>query len=191
MKILITGAAGKLGAQLELALSTAHEIVGADLIGDVAHHIDIADYHACRRLIPAIQPQLLIHCAAWTDVNACALDPAKALRINGIGTHNLAAACARNDLPMLYVSSNEVFDGRRTQPYAEYDAPNPLNAYAYSKWYGERALQQIHPRHYIVRTAWLFAHGGGNFVQAILSAAEGGHGAAGGRQRSRQSDLYQ
>ena len=67
-----------------------------------------------------------------------------------------------------------MFDGELGQPYAEYDRPNPINPYGYSKWYGERAIAQVNPRHYIVRTSWLFAHGGGNFIQAILAAAGAG-----------------
>ena len=174
MRILISGAAGKLGTQLARQLTSAHKVTGADLVGAVAHHLDIVDYAACRRLLRETSPDLLLHTAAWTDVNGCALDPQKALQINGFGTHNLAVACAQLEVPILYVSSNEVFDGTRASPYTEYDMPNPINAYAFSKWYGERAVQQINPRHYIVRTAWLFAHGGGNFVHSILSAAEAG-----------------
>ena len=174
MKVLITGAAGKLGGAICRQLAEAHEIIGADVVGEVDLVLDVSDYESCRLLLKRADPDLILHTAAWTDVNGCALDPEKALRINGLGTGNIAAVSAQMGIPMLYVSTNEVFDGKRTRPYAEYDAPNPINAYAYSKWYGERALQQINPRHYIVRTAWLFATGGGNFVQAILGAATAG-----------------
>ncbi len=174
MRILISGAAGKLGSRLIKRLRGNHEALGADILGDVEHVLDIEDYVACRSLVKALAPSIILHTAAWTDVNGCALEPARALRINGIGTHNLAACCANAGIPMLYVSTNEVFDGRRRQPYREYDYPNPQNAYGYSKWHGERALLQINPRHYIVRTAWLFAPGGGNFMQAILAAAQAG-----------------
>ena len=174
MRILISGAAGKLGSQLIKQLRGKHQVFGADILGDVEHFLDIEDYDACCSLVNALAPSIVLHTAAWTDVNGCALDPARALRINGVGTHNLAAFCAITDIPMLYVSTNEVFDGMRRRPYREYDSPNPQNAYGYSKWYGERALLQINPRHYIVRTAWLFAHGGGNFIQAILAAAKAG-----------------
>ena len=174
MRILISGAAGKLGSQLIKQLRGKHEVLGADVLGDVEHFLDIEDYDACCSLVNALAPTIVLHTAAWTDVNGCALDPARALRINGVGTHNLAACCAITDIPMLYVSTNEVFDGMRRRPYREYDSPNPQNAYGYSKWYGERALLQINPRHYLVRTAWLFAHGGGNFIQAILAAAKAG-----------------
>ncbi len=174
MKILITGAAGRLGSQLAAQLREQHDVAGADIVGQVSHKLDIADYGACRQLVAGIAPDIVLHPAAWTDVNGCALDPAKALRINGLGTGNLAAATAQSGIPMLYVSTNEVFDGQLDRTYSEYDAPKPINAYGYSKWYGERALAQVNPRHYIVRTAWLFAQGGRNFIQAILGAAQAG-----------------
>ena len=174
MRILITGAAGKLGSQLSVQLSGKHQVLSADVIGDVQHLLDVEDYDACCSLVNSLAPTIVLHTAAWTDVNGCALDPARANRVNGVGTHNLAVCCAANDIPMLYVSTNEVFDGKQRHPYREYDSPNPQNAYGYSKRYGERALLQINPRHYIVRTAWLFAHGGTNFIQAILAAAKAG-----------------
>jgi dTDP-4-dehydrorhamnose reductase len=172
MKILITGAAGNLGKQLTHQLSENHEVVGADIVGDNLHHLDITDYSACQTLIQQVSPDIVLHPAAWTDVNGCAKNPQKAILINGVGTHNIAVITAQLDIPILYISSNEVFDGKLNRPYTEYDVTNPINPYAYSKWYGERAIQQINPKHYIVRTAWLFAHGGNNFIQAILNAVK-------------------
>lgn len=169
MKILITGASGQLGGALQTALRAGHDIIGTD-----RSTLDITDYAACRQRVAAIQPDLLLHAAAYTDVNGCALDPQKALRINGVGTQNLAAVTAQIGIAMLYVSSNEVFDGKLGRAYHEYDAANPINAYGCGKWYGERALAQVNPRHYIVRTAWLFAPGGHNFIHAILNAARRG-----------------
>ena len=174
MRILITGAAGNLGRELTRQLLPAHDVVGADLLGDVAHRLDICDYAACIRLIDAAAPDLVIHAAAWTDVDGCALDPPRATRVNGIGAQNIAVGCARHGIPIVYISTNEVFDGRRRLPYREYDLTNPINAYGGSKCYGERAIAAVNPRHYIVRTSWLFASGGGNFIHAILRAAEAG-----------------
>lgn len=167
MKVFITGAAGKLGRQLARQLMKDHDVIGAD-----ARKLDVTDYRACQRMIRAVTPDIVLHPAAWTDVDGCARDPRQALLINGVGAHNIAASAAQLGIPILYVSSNEVFGGRLNRPYTELDVPNPVNPYGYSKWYGERAVMQSNPRHYIVRTAWLFAHGGNNFVQAILKAAK-------------------
>jgi len=175
MKILLTGAAGRLGHALQRQLAAQqHEVIGADIVGAVQHKLDITDYSACRELIEAVAPDILLHPAAWTDVNGCALQPQKALLINGVGTQHLAALTAGAGIPILYVSTNEVFDGAAGRPYTEYDRTKPINPYGYSKCYGERALVQVNPQHYIVRTAWLFAHGGRNFIQAILAAAAAG-----------------
>ena len=171
MKILITGAAGKLGSQLQSLLQDEHEVADADIAGDVSHRLDITDYAACRKLVADLRPDIVLHPAAWTDVNGCALDPERALLVNGVGTGHLASITGQRGIPILYVSTNEVFDGAQFREYKEYDRPNPINAYGYSKWYGERAIAAVNPRHYIVRTAWLFAHGGGNFIHAILEAA--------------------
>ena len=113
----------------------------------------MSDFHACRRLIHDCAPEIVLHAAAWTDVDGCALDPQRALRVNGLATAHLAALTSGSGIPILYISSNEVFDGALGRPYSEYDRPNPLNPYGYSKWYGERAIAQVNPRHYIVRTA--------------------------------------
>lgn len=174
MKILITGASGKLGMQLTQQLAPNHEVIGADIVGEDVHHLDITDYTACQTLLHQTQPDMVLHPAAWTDVNGCALNPQKAILTNGVGPHNIAVVSAQLDIPMLYVSSNEVFDGKLNRPYTEFDVTNPINPYAYSKWYGERAVMQVNPKHYIVRTAWLFAHGGSNFIQAILNAVKDG-----------------
>ena len=174
MNILITGASGRLGSRLVALLQNKHRVEDADFVGEVSHVLDVADYDACRGLVAELHPDIVLHSAAWTDVNACALDPEKALRVNGIGTGNLAAVTAQRGIPILYVSTNEVFDGQLDRAYSEYDPANPINAYGYSKWYGERAIMQVNPRHYIVRSAWLFAHGGRNFIHAILGAARQG-----------------
>lgn len=175
MKILVTGAAGRLGGRLVQTLSErGHEVSGADVVGEGVLRVDLTDFEATRAVVRACKPDIVLHPAAWTDVDGCARDPQKAIVVNGFGTQHVGLAAAEVGAAVLYVSSNEVFDGLRSKPYSEYDVPNPGNPYAYSKWVGERALMNINPRHYIVRTAWLFAHGGKNFIQAVLSAAEAG-----------------
>lgn len=169
MKILVMGAAGRLGSRLMHILAAQHEVQGMDIA-----EVDIADFADTRRAVRASQPQLVINAAAWTDVDGCARDPAKAVRINGFGAQHIALAAYEVGAAVVQISSNEVFDGRRSTPYAEYDAPHPINPYAHSKYVGEQAVQRVNPRHYIVRTAWLFAHGGKNFLHSILRAAQAG-----------------
>lgn len=167
MRILVTGAAGRLGSQLVTTLNARnHEVIGCD-----TGEFDIADFHATKTAISDIKPDLVIHPAAWTDVEGCAQDPEKAVLINGFGTQHVALAAAAVGAAMMYISTNEVFDGSAIRPYREYDVTHPINPYGYSKWVGEQALMHINPRHYIVRIAWMFSHGGKNFVQSILAAA--------------------
>jgi dTDP-4-dehydrorhamnose reductase len=168
MRILVTGAAGRLGGRLVETLSK-HTVIGADV-----PEFDIADFEATRAFVKQARPEIIVHPAAWTDVDGCARNPEQAVRINGFGTQHLALAAAEVGASILYVSSNEVFNGRASRPYREYDLTEPVNPYGYSKWVGEQALMRLNPRHYVVRTAWLFAHGGKNFLQAILSAAIAG-----------------
>lgn len=175
MRILITGAAGRLGGRLaELLSNTENEITPVDVVGEHVLRLDITDFAAVRRMIDELKPEVVLHPAAWTDVDGCAREPDKALLINGIGAQNVALAAAQVGAAVLHISTNEVFDGARAQPYTEYDLTQPVNPYGYSKWYGERAVMSVNPKHYIVRTAWLFAHGGKNFIQTILNAAEAG-----------------
>lgn len=175
MRIIVTGAAGRLGGKLVQILNErGHDVTGADIVGDQVERLDISDFAATRDFITTRKPDVVIHPAAWTDVDGCARDPERAVLVNGFGTQHVALSAAAANAAVLYVSSNEVFDGTASQPYGEYDVTNPINPYGYSKWVGERALVNINPRHYIVRTAWLFAHGGKNFIQTILGAAAAG-----------------
>jgi dTDP-4-dehydrorhamnose reductase len=175
MKILVTGAAGRLGSKLLTVLAASgHEVTGADIVGDNVSRLDIGDFQATRNFVENLHPDAIIHPAAWTDVDGCARDPEKAIAINGFGTQHVGLAAAHVGASVLYISSNEVFDGVSGRAYREYDVTNPINPYGYSKWVGEQALVNVNPKHYIVRTAWLFAHGGKNFIQAILNAAQAG-----------------
>ncbi|MBL8131671.1 MAG: dTDP-4-dehydrorhamnose reductase [Anaerolineae bacterium] len=168
MRIIVTGAAGRLGGALKLRLQD-HDVIGVDV-----DDFDIADFAAVRAFVNAKKPDLILHCAAWTNVDGCAGDPERAIRTNGFGAGNLAQAAARVGAAVLYISSNEVFDGKAARPYHEYDAAAPVNAYGYSKWIGEQETVRATPRHYVVRTSWLFAHGGRNFIQTIMNAVREG-----------------
>lgn len=174
MKILITGANGRLGSALCDRLAGTYRVI--PLVGEEATgvYVELTRWDEVLRAVEHFEPDFIVHTAAWTDVDGCARDPQRALHVNGLGTQYLAAASGMRGVPMLYVSSNEVFDGTSAQPYREYDPTRPANPYGYSKWVGEQALIRHNPQHMIVRTAWLFAHGGRNFVQTILNAARAG-----------------
>ncbi len=169
--LLIIGAKGKLGSRIMTmsANNGAYSVVGVDVDG-----VDIADFSAIQAYIRKIAPNIIINCAAWTDVDGCAQDPQKALQINGFGAGNIAIASAEIGAPMVQISTNEVFDGTSPNAYNEYDTTRPINPYAYSKWVGEQMVMRHNPRHYIVRTAWLFAHGGKNFIHSIINAVKAG-----------------
>jgi len=166
MRIVLTGHKGQLGCAL-LPLLARHEVAGVDL----PEH-DITDRGALRAVIRDFCPDLILHPAAMTDVDGCARDPELAYRVNGMGTQNVALAAAEVGAEMLYVSTNEVFDGQATEPYHEWAPRNPINAYGRSKLAGEWYVQNLLTRFYIVRTAWLYAPGGRNFPHRILQLAD-------------------
>lgn len=165
MRIAITGAKGQLGRQL-MAVFAGHELWGIDLPEE-----DITRSETSDRLA-AWRPDLVIHAAAYTDVDGCEKDPELAFRVNAFGTQNVALAAQRAAATMLHISTNEVFDGTRRDLYREWDLPNPMSVYARSKAAGEQIVRDLlGGRFYIVRIAWLFGPGGTNFVTKILAAA--------------------
>ena len=166
MRILITGAKGRLGSQLNNLLAPHHDITAVDI-----EEMDFTDRDLVQETFADLRPELVLHCGALTNVDQCALEPDLARRVNGFGTKNIALACREFDAAMLYVSTNEVFDGTNTGTIGEYDVPHPINAYGYSKWVGEQAIRDHLARFYIARTSWLFAHDGANFVQKMIELA--------------------
>ncbi len=166
MRIFITGIRGQLGQALERTL-TAHQVSGGDL-----PECDVVERSCIQAAITQAAPDVVIHCAAMTDVDGCARDPQAAYRVNGLGTQNVALACQICGAALLYVSSNEVFDGAGERPYLEFDAPHPINPYGRSKLAGEWYTRHLLNRFYIVRTAWLYAPGGRNFPHRIVQLAD-------------------
>ncbi len=167
MRIAITGAKGQLGRSLQQVLE------GSELL-----LIDLPEHDVTQGgIIPLVAdwgPDVVIHAAAMTDVDGCEKDPEQAYRVNALGTRNVALACQRCAAPMLYVSTDYVFDGTSEEPYLEYDEPNPSSAYARSKLAGEEFVRDLLKRFYIVRTAWLYGHQGQNFVEKVLELADRG-----------------
>ncbi len=164
MKVVVTGSTGQFGAALVRSLDD-HEIIA---LGGRAHDVSqatIADQ------IAQIKPDVVIHTAAWTNVDGCARDPDSAFRINALGTQNVALGCQRANAAMVYVSTNEVFDGENKLPYLEFDVPRAINPYGASKLAGEWYVQHLLEKFYVVRTAWLYARGTEKFPDKILAAA--------------------
>jgi dTDP-4-dehydrorhamnose reductase len=145
---------------------------GAHVLAPDVDELDVTDAGAVERALRQAKPDLVVHAAALTDTSLCEDDPALAMRVNAQGSLHVAQACRRVDAAMVYVSTNEVFDGARSGPYAESDEPRPINAYGRSKLEGERLVRETLPRHYVVRTAWLYAEGGSNFPAKVLRAAQ-------------------
>jgi dTDP-4-dehydrorhamnose reductase len=133
--------------------------------------VDIADFPALADAVAAAAPDLVIHTAAYTDVEGCARDPALAYRINGLGSQNVALACLKTGAALVHISTNEVLGGDYPGGYEEWMPLRPGNPYARSKAAAEFHVRQLLSRAYIVRIAWAFAPGGRNFVHAILNRA--------------------
>ncbi|PIZ37519.1 dTDP-4-dehydrorhamnose reductase, partial [Candidatus Aquicultor secundus] len=167
MKVLVTGAKGMLGTDMVDVLSGEHRVIGVD-IGEV----DITDARATETLIFEAEPQIVVHTAAYTDVDGCESNIRHAYRVNAIGTRNIALACRKVGAAMLYVSTDFVFDGVKREPYLERDRPNPLNVYGFSKYAGEQFVASLLAEHYIIRTAWLYGENGKNFVTTMMRLAD-------------------
>ena len=168
-KVLVTGSSGMLGSALNARLSESCDVVGFDIRTNTQH--DITDREKTVEVITRAKPDLVVHAAAWTDVDGCEKEPDKARMINVGGTSNVAAAALKLHIPLMYISTDFVFDGSKKAPYAEEDTPGPLGVYAKSKLKGEKAASAA-SKHLILRTSWLFGAGGKNFVDAILNKAK-------------------
>ncbi len=163
MKILIAGCAGQLGRSMVAALGH-HEVEAAG-----RDRLDITRLDNVREAITAVAPDLVINAAAYNDVDGAESNAVDAYKINALGPRNLALVTAAAGIALLHVSTDYVFDGAANRPYHEYDQPRPLSTYGASKLAGETAVKELNPRHYIVRTAWLFHPAGKNFLNTMLS----------------------
>jgi dTDP-4-dehydrorhamnose reductase len=171
MKLLVTGAAGMLGRDVMLAAGNA----GHDVVGFGRTELDITDPAALGKKFDLERPDVVINCAAWTDVDGAEASEQEAFAVNGTGAGNVAAAAAAVGASVVYVSSDYVFDGAKGAPYVESDQPAPLSAYGRTKLAGEEATVAANKRHFVVRSAWLFGIGGPNFVETMLRLAGSGN----------------
>jgi dTDP-4-dehydrorhamnose reductase len=165
LKILITGADGQLG-QCLLTACTRHEVLALN-----HQALDITQLDKVRDALGAYRPGLVINAAAFNDVDGAESHSAEAYAVNALGPRNLAVATAAREIPLLHVSTDYVFSGSSRRPYHEFDRTNPCSVYGASKLAGEDAVRSLNPRHYIVRTAWLFWEDGRSFLLSMYRLA--------------------
>jgi len=176
--VLITGSSGMLGSDLVKELTGKYEILGMDLAdrsrleSSSFLKADITKQEEVSRIITNTRPGIVVHTAAWTDVDGCELDSKKAYSVNAAGTENVAMACSKAGAAMIYISTDFVFDGKKGSPYKEEDRPNPLSVYADSKFKGEEAVKRLLKKYFILRTSWLYGPNGNNFVDTIIAKAK-------------------
>lgn len=164
MRVLLTGARGQLGRELEAVFSSAgDQVTSADQAT-----FDLADRDAVLQAVASVAPDAIVHAGAWTDVDGCEREPDRAYAVNALGTRHVAEAARAGGARVCYVSTDYVFDGRSDRGYHEWDATNPMSVYGRSKLAGESALG---PADTVVRTSWVCGRYGKNFVKTILSRA--------------------
>ena len=165
MKILLVGSKGQLGHALQESLSH-HEVIGYD-----RDELDIVQFDAACKVLEQVRPHIVINSAAYTHVDQAESEPETAYRVNALGCRNLALATSFQHIPLLQMSTDYVFDGTSSRPYHEFDRPNPLSVYGRSKLAGEETVRALNPRHFIVRTAWLYHTIGKNFPKTVCALA--------------------
>ena len=164
MRILITGADGQLGCELQRVL------LGHELVLGVWPAFDLVKPE-CEAFVRDARAEVVIHAAAYTDVEGAEREPVLAMAVNADGTERIARAAAKIGARLIYLSTDYVFDGRKGSPYLEFDSTNPLNAYGRSKLEGERRALEYCTDTLIVRTSWLYGAQGKNFVKTIMRLA--------------------
>lgn len=172
-KILVTGCSGQLGRAIQKEYKNDDvEFINTDVMaGNGIHALDITDSAAVMKFAASCRPDVIINCAAHTNVDLCEQQWDSAYRINAIGPRNLSIAAEENGAKMIHVSTDYVFEGNGTRPYTEFDVPNPISAYGKTKLEGEKFVQAFSSRYFIFRTAWLYGEGK-NFVRTMLRLSE-------------------
>ena len=164
MKVLVTGVKGQLGYDVMNELAKR----GIEGIGVDVEEMDITDKDACRRVITEAGPDAVIHCAAYTAVDAAEQNMELCRKVNADGTRNIAEVCRDLDISLMYISTDYVFNGTGERPWEPDDVREPLNAYGQAKYEGELAIEELLDKYFIVRIAWVFGVNGKNFIKTML-----------------------
>ena len=182
MKILITGCKGQLGTEIQKQLRLGYSEIGpipeslqnAEIVAVDLPEVDISKLEPTLAYIAEVAPDVVVNCAAFTNVDGCETMHDVAFQANAVGPRNLAMACEKIGAKLVHVSTDYVFSGCENGgiPLDEADTPNPISAYGSTKVQGERYVQQFCSRFFIVRTAWLYSYYGKNFVKTIYNAGK-------------------
>lgn len=165
MKALVTGVKGQLGFDVVNELKNrGHEAVGVDI-----EEMDITDEESVNRVIKEVNPDAVIHCAAYTAVDAAEENVETCRRVNALGTEHIARACKELDIKMMYLSTDYVFNGQGTRPWEPDDEREPLNVYGQTKYEGELAIEKYLTKYFTIRIAWVFGVNGKNFIKTMLN----------------------
>lgn len=171
-KILVTGCNGQLGRAIQKEYGNSVEFIRTDMAEvEGAIILDISDLDAVRRVCADTNPDVIINCAAFTNVDGCEEREEAAYQANAIGPKNLAIVAKENGIKLIHISTDYVFPGDGSRPYVETDTPNPVSAYGRTKYAGEKFVQENCDTFFILRTAWLYGDGK-NFVKTMLNAAK-------------------
>lgn len=171
-KILLTGCNGQLGRAIQKEYGNEAEFIRTDMIeGEGITVLDISDVEAVMSVCKKENPDVIINCAAYTNVDGCETNEDLAFKANAIGPRNLAIAATEIGAKLIHVSTDYVFSGDATKPYTEFDVPNPVSAYGRTKLAGENFVKEFGTKYFVLRTAWLYGDGK-NFVKTMLALAE-------------------
>lgn len=164
MKVLVTGVNGQLGYDVVKELDErGHQPIGVD-----REEMDLTSTAQIKECIEKVKPEVIIHCAAYTAVDKAEDEEELCRRINAIATKEIAEHAKELDIPMIYISTDYVFDGTKDGEYTEEDIPNPINVYGKTKYEGEVYVQELLYKYYIVRISWVFGENGNNFIDTML-----------------------
>jgi dTDP-4-dehydrorhamnose reductase len=166
MRIFLTGKNGQLGYQLEHDLKNTHEVISTD-----RNTLDLVNTQLIEDTILKIKPDFIINAAAYTNVDKAEKEKDIAYQVNALAPKSLAKAAKELDIPIIHISTDYIFDGSKKEAYVEDDIANPLSVYGITKWQGEEFVES-NPRHFILRTSWVFSHYGHNFLQTIFKLAQ-------------------